>query len=371
MNLFDSIGKIWKSDSNITGWNPPDTNDASRGAQASGQFAQDQAKQQAEWARLLGDEVMGAGRDASGRSFAFSDEAAANAKYFMDRYKNIFAPNEEKLASDIAGYDSPEQLARVRQEASGNANQAFDTAQASRAVQLARMGVNPNSGRFAASGEDDLRRSMVTADSMNRATAGRSDAAIALRGGLAQFGTGVQGMGAQQAALALGAAGQGTGVMNAAGTAASGIRTSPANWINSSTSAFGAAGKILTDSYSAQSKRHDDFNDNLSGWFGMAMSSKKAKDRVGRVIEGEVVKKIKSMPVDLWRYKEEIVPDKAENGGQREHIGPYAEDFKKRFGVGDGRTISFIDAHGVAFAAIKGLAKEVDKLKSARGEKHA
>lgn len=101
----------------------------------------------------------------------------------------------------------------------------------------------------------------------------------------------------------------------------------------------------------------------------MSISSKKAKDRVGRVIEGEVVKKIKSMPVDRWRYKKEIVADKAEHGGQREHIGPYAEDFKERFGVGDGRTINFIDAIGVTFAAVKGLAKEVDKLKGRALEK--
>ena len=340
----------------MTGFVGPDTQDASRGAQAGGQFAQEQARQQAEWARLLGDELMGAGRQ-------FSGEAMGNSRYFMDRYKNIFAPNEERLAKDVAGYDSPEELARVRGEAAGNANQAFDTAQASRNVNLTRMGVNPNSGRFAAPGSEDLQRTIATSDSMNRATAGRRDAAIGLRGNLASFGTGVAQTGGAFAA-------QGAGYLNAAANAASGIRTAPANWINAGTGAFGTSGNIITNAYNAQSQRHNQFDNNLRSWIGsMSMSSKKAKDRIGRVIEGEVVRKIKSMPVDRWRYKKEIVPDEAAEGGQREHIGPYAEDFKERFGVGDGRTINLIDAVGVAFAAVKGLAKEVDKLKGRALEK--
>jgi hypothetical protein len=345
----------------------PNTGAASGGAQQGGEFARQQARQQAEWARLLGDELMGAGRDASGRSFAFSDEAMGNSRYFMDRYKNIFAPNEERLAKDVAGYDSPEEMARVRGEAAGNANQAFDTAQASRNIQLTRMGVNPNSGRFAAPGSDDLNRTIATSDSMNRATAGRRDAAIGLRGNLASFGTGISQLGAQQQQLGLGAVAQGTGVMNAAGTAASGIRTAPANWINAGTGAFGTAGNIITNAYNARENVHHNFNQDAMGWTSMGMtSSKKAKDRVGRVIESEVVRRIKSMPVDRWRYKKEIVPDQSSEGGQREHIGPYAEDFKKRFGVGDGKTINFIDAFGVLFASAKGQAKEIDKLKAAR-----
>jgi hypothetical protein len=332
-----------------------ETNAAISGNLAGGAFGLEQARQQSEWARLLGDELMGAGRE-------FSGEAMANSRYFMDRYKNIFAPNEDRLAKDVAGYDSPEEMERVRQEAAGNANQAFDTAQRSRGVELARMGVNPNSGRYAAPGSDDLNRTIATSDSMNRATAGRSDAAIGLRGNLANFGTGVAQTGGTFAA-------QGAGYLNAAANAASGIRTAPANWLNAATGAYASAGGMATARQNAMTNMamaRNDARGKLMGGLSSMFSSKKAKDRVGRVIEGEVVKKIKSMPVDRWRYKKEIVADEAAEGGQREHVGPYAEDFKKRFGVGDGRTISFIDAHGVAFAAIKGLAKEVDKLKAAR-----
>lgn len=43
-----------------------------------------------------------------------------------------------------------------------------------------------------------------------------------------------------------------------------------------------------------------------------------------------------------------------------EHIGPMAEDFHEQFGVGDDKTISNIDATGIAFAAIQGLVAELE-----------
>ena len=37
------------------------------------------------------------------------------------------------------------------------------------------------------------------------------------------------------------------------------------------------------------------------------------------------------------------------------HVGPVAEDFRDLFGLGDGKTISTVDASGVTLAALKGL----------------
>lgn len=73
--------------------------------------------------------------------------------------------------------------------------------------------------------------------------------------------------------------------------------------------------------------------------------------------------KLADLPVASWRYKTE---DEAER-----HIGPFAEDFQRLFGLGDGETISIVDAQGVAFAAIQGLEQrlaekevELDRLRS-------
>ena len=52
-----------------------------------------------------------------------------------------------------------------------------------------------------------------------------------------------------------------------------------------------------------------------------------------------------------WRYKTE--------DESARHIGPFAEDFQRLFGLGDGETISMVDAQGVALAAIQGLQERV------------
>jgi hypothetical protein len=62
------------------------------------------------------------------------------------------------------------------------------------------------------------------------------------------------------------------------------------------------------------------------------------------------------LPVEKWSYKPEM------NLGTEDHIGPYAEDFQKVFGVGDGKTISLIDSIGVIFGLIKTLNEKVDNL---------
>ena len=55
-----------------------------------------------------------------------------------------------------------------------------------------------------------------------------------------------------------------------------------------------------------------------------------------------------AMPIDSWRYLAEF------SGAS--HPGPVAQDFRSAFGLGDGdKTISTVDAEGVALAAIQGL----------------
>ncbi len=89
-----------------------------------------------------------------------------------------------------------------------------------------------------------------------------------------------------------------------------------------------------------------------------APSSKQLKTVEGDVNESGVLNAVASLPVDRWRYK-------AETGlSQQLHIGPYAEDFRAAFGIGDGVTINTTDALGVCLAAIKALAARVETLEA-------
>ena len=78
-----------------------------------------------------------------------------------------------------------------------------------------------------------------------------------------------------------------------------------------------------------------------------AGSARDIKNTQGPVDEGAILDALLQIPVDRWTYK----------GETQEHIGTFAEDFRDAFGVGDGRSIEFVDAIGVLMAAVKALAE--------------
>jgi hypothetical protein len=232
------------------------------------------------WATDVGGHVLDVANNASGRDFTLADNASANAQDMWNRYRGTFQPVENQVVQDATQYDSPEQMERVRQAAAGNANAAFDTAQASRAIDLARMGVNPNSGRFADPNAIVLSRTAGVADSMNRATAGRQDTAIALRQGVGQFGTGVAQLGDQAHQIALQATGAGTGAMNAAAGTASTIRTQPSAWAALAAQAYGTQFSNETGRFNAGTSRqssdeatHHNFNVDAQNWSRIGMGA--------------------------------------------------------------------------------------------------
>jgi hypothetical protein len=94
-------------------------------------------------------------------------------------------------------------------------------------------------------------------------------------------------------------------------------------------------------------------------------SDRAAKTAFSSVNAKSVLAKLAALPITTWMYNAE------KESGVR-HIGPVAQDFKKAFEVGyDDKSISTVDAQGVAFAAIKGLHEmvkekdaEIAKLRS-------
>jgi hypothetical protein len=71
-----------------------------------------------------------------------------------------------------------------------------------------------------------------------------------------------------------------------------------------------------------------------------------------------VLEKVAALPISTWAY---IADD-----GIR-HLGPMAQDFHNAFNVGlNDKTISMVDADGVALAAIQGLNQKVEREASLR-----
>jgi trimeric autotransporter adhesin len=84
-----------------------------------------------------------------------------------------------------------------------------------------------------------------------------------------------------------------------------------------------------------------------------ATSDRAAKTAITPINAQAILRKVAALPISSWQYLSET--------GVR-HIGPMSQDFKRLFAVGpDERSITTIDADGVALAAIQGLNQVVQK----------
>jgi len=85
-----------------------------------------------------------------------------------------------------------------------------------------------------------------------------------------------------------------------------------------------------------------------------SLSDRNAKENFAATNAREILDKVAALPVASWNYKAQ--------GSAVRHLGPTAQDFHATFGLGESdRTISTVDADGVALAAIQGLNEKLTK----------
>lgn len=98
-----------------------------------------------------------------------------------------------------------------------------------------------------------------------------------------------------------------------------------------------------------------------AGGCTMAPSDRNLKRDFAPIDGEQILNSLAELPITSWRYKTE--------SGDARHIGPMAQDFKARFGVGtDDKYILQVDADGVALAAIKTLNDRVNRLAKENAE---
>lgn len=86
----------------------------------------------------------------------------------------------------------------------------------------------------------------------------------------------------------------------------------------------------------------------------MSASSKSFKENNEPIDHGQTLDGVNRLTVEAWTYK----------GDDQKHIGPYAEEFRKTFGLGSEFVIDPIDAVGVCLSAIKALTQRVENLEA-------
>ena len=82
-------------------------------------------------------------------------------------------------------------------------------------------------------------------------------------------------------------------------------------------------------------------------------SDRNIKTDFTAVKPADILAKLVALPIEGWRYTNEVA-------GIR-HVGPMAQDFRSTFGLGhNDKLIEYVDAQGVALAAIQGLNQKVE-----------
>lgn len=87
----------------------------------------------------------------------------------------------------------------------------------------------------------------------------------------------------------------------------------------------------------------------VAPYVAMAASSRELKKDIKQVdkkTSSKLAKHLKDLPLYTWKYK----------GDETTHFGPIAEEFKEKFGIGDGKTLHLADVMGVTLAAAKEVA---------------
>lgn len=258
------------------------------------------------------------------------------------RQQGVFLPLEDEYIREAKAYDSPERRQAAINEAVADVRLQSALARGQQQRQMSSMGVNPASGRFgAASRSQATAEALAAAGAANVARRQVEDTAEAKMANAINLGKGLAVNPANSMQLSNGAANSGfQGAME-------GTRQQ---------------GSMLNQQYQNQLQAWQAQQDSMSG-FGQALgtiigampwsSSEKVKENK-RPVHG-VLDAVKQLRVEKWQYK----PGEGDGG---EHIGPYAEEWRAKTGLGSGKDISPIDAIGVSLGATKELSEQVDNL---------
>ncbi|MND20847.1 hypothetical protein D3C76_48150 [compost metagenome] len=305
------------------------------------------------------------------QQLATQDQANQWAKEDRTRYTDVYRPLEDQYIEQAKTWDSADRQAQVAAEARADVQSAADMQRQTTNRQMAAMGVNPNSGRFAGTQRaGETATALASAGAANSARDRVQQQGMAMRADAINMGKGLPSQAAGAAGLGL-----------TAGSSALGNQLNANNSWRSNVGIMGQGFGGAMQGYAGQaSTLNQQYGNQLAGWQAqqnasganaaglmsgigslaglgiMAFSSKDLKENK-EPVEG-ALDAVNSMPVEAWDYKEGV----ADEG---RHIGPYAEDFQSATGMGDGKTINLVDGMGLTMKAVQELDHKIEKL--ARG----
>jgi hypothetical protein len=307
------------------------------------------------------------------QQYDISESNRMRADEYADYERNTFRPLEQDLVRQAAEFNTDAKREELARTASADVSQAFGVARQQNDRDLMARGLSPDSGRFAALNTQlNLQEALARAGAQNNARTQAEGLGFARQMDAAALGRNLAPNASTAYGVSLQASNQAGNSYQQPGSYMSGAYGQGSNMLGQATNAYGTAGNIYgqefnarMQGYNAQQQAEGAFWGGLGSAAGMIGSKlipsseeyKKDKKSIGK---GKALEGINNLDVERWRYKTGFQDD-------REHIGPYAEDFKREFGVGSGKEIDLRDALGVTMKAVQDLTQEVRGLRKANG----
>jgi hypothetical protein len=309
---------------------------------------------------------------AAERANAVSDAQLASmglndsiSRDYWDYQKNTFRPLEQGIVTAANEYDT----AARREEAAGTAaadvTQAFDNVQGQQSRNMARMGINPNSGKsLAANAQLGIQQATALAGAKNKARDQIELQGYARKMDAANLGRGLASQQATSAGVALNAGNSSVAnagiplaqAQQATATMGQGFQTA-IQGNNSAGQLYGQAAQIQNASGHGNDAVYGALG-NVAGAMIMAKSDENLKHDITPTNSQDALAAVEKTPVSKWTYDKGVA-----DGGT--HIGPMAQDVQQNMGdkvAPGGKQIDLVSMNGITMAAVKELSKKVDRI---------
>lgn len=309
------------------------------------------------------------------------DQANRWSREDRARWEDTFRPLEDEFIREASEWGSEDRQAARAGEARADVIRSSDMQRQMAARDMSRMGIDPRSGRYAGiNAAQDVGTALAAAGASNAARNQVRNEGMAMRADAINLGRGLPSQAAGAAGLGLSAGNSAMGnYLGAAGNA----RANTAMMGQGFQGAMGAnqsAAGILNQqhqsqlqAWSAQQQAAATGIGGIMGAVGMgigAFASDEDLKENKRPVDGALAA-IKGLDVEAWSYKDgaahpvtgELLPP------DETHIGPYAQDFQRETGMGDGRTIDMISSMGLMMKGIQELDDKVDRIAAGKAKR--
>ncbi|MEW6703738.1 MAG: hypothetical protein AB1430_02675 [Pseudomonadota bacterium] len=317
------------------------------------------------------DQSLALSREQATKQSELQDFNMGLAKKYDQRYWGTQVPLEDELIGKARGYNEAAEQERMAGQAGADVAQSFDAGRGALGRQLRGMNINLGSaGAVSAVGQMATEEALAKAGAMNKTREAARQLGWQRMGEAAALGRGLPGFGQGSSQLALGAGQASLG----ASTAGLGAIGTSAQVTGQNTTSIGnlwnSVGNIGVQKYNADVNASSGNNSAaaLAGGFGGIMqglgemgvrfSSKKLKTGKRRLDGEQVLREYADLDNEAWTYREGVA-----DGGA--HVGPYAEDVRRKFGdraAPGGKMIDMEHMGRINNAGIRALVQRVDSL---------